>query len=966
MLRVMPVCPDSIKRLIERFDQQSDQVRSPEYNETQLRIDFVNPMFAALGWDMDNSAGYAEQYRDVVHEDRVKVAGMTKAPDYSFRIGGARKFFLEAKKPFVNLKTAWEPAYQLRRYGWSAKLAVSILTDFEEMAVYDCRVAPRQFDKPAVARRDYLTYHEYTERWDFIEGTFSKRAVLQGEFDRYCQTAKGRGRQEFDDTFLEEIEEWRRELANNLALRNESLDEPGLNFSVQRIIDRIIFLRIAEDRGTEGTGQLMGLLNGDQTYARLKKLFIDADVRYNSGLFHFENEKGRDETPDTLTTGLEVDDAALKKIIKRLYYPESPYEFTVVNVDILGSVYERFLGKLITLTAGHRARIEEKPEVRKAGGVYYTPAYIVDYIVKNTVGKLLENKTPKEAANLKVLDPACGSGSFLIGAYQHLLDWYLARYTASEPAKLATGKNAVLRPSPAGNWRLTIAERKRILLDNIHGVDLDSAAVEVTKLNLLLKCLEGETSQTLGFQHRFSFGKERALPDLGHNVLCGNSLVGSDMMSTDAWKGMDDRAKRRLNPFDYEREFSPVFEGGGFDALIGNPPWGADLDEPSRRYLNKYPRVADFESSQYFLHRVPGLSKPNGLMGMIVPNTFFLNVWAKGARAEMGSAGGYLSLVDLSELDVFLGPNVRSGIILWKKAKAEVCTCLTWVRAGTPPVALRDVTSAELSAASTWKQYFEAESPARSVVIRLAATHKRLSDFASVRQGYIPYRTTTLTRRHGARRAAEILEGRLFHSNERVDDSSLREIQGADVGRYRLEWSGTWVRYGHWVSTHLPVEEVFSGDRVLIREVTGKPPHRLLATVTDQVFVHNPSVLAVAPQPGVSPRVIAGVLNSKLGSLLFSVLAPKAKKGLFPKIIITDAKLLPFPAVVKSKAFSDLDRLVAAQLELSRRLASEPLPQGREQLEREIAATDRQIDKLVYQLYGLTADEVRIVEEATA
>ncbi len=176
----MPSCPESVLKLIERFDQQADQVRSADYNETQVRVDFVNPLFAALGWDVPNEQGYAEQYRDVVHEDKVKVGGATKAPDYSFRIGGTRKFFLEAKKPFVNLKSAWEPAYQLRRYGWSAKLAVSLLTDFEEFAVYDCRVAPKQFDKPAVARREYIGYHDYPARWDFIEGTLSKRAVPPG------------------------------------------------------------------------------------------------------------------------------------------------------------------------------------------------------------------------------------------------------------------------------------------------------------------------------------------------------------------------------------------------------------------------------------------------------------------------------------------------------------------------------------------------------------------------------------------------------------------------------------------------------------------------------------------------------------------------------------------------------------------------------------------------------------------
>src|SRR5205823_6917179 len=182
----MAQCPDAVKQLIKRFDQQADQVRAPEYNETQLRVDFVNPLFRELGWDIDNRLGYAEQYREVVHEDRVRVAGANKAPDYSFRIGGVRKFFLETKRPFVKIKQNWEPAYQIRRYGWSAKLAVSLLTDFEELAIYDCRVTPKMLDKPAVARREYIGYRDYSEKWEFLEGTFSKQAVLRGDFDRYC------------------------------------------------------------------------------------------------------------------------------------------------------------------------------------------------------------------------------------------------------------------------------------------------------------------------------------------------------------------------------------------------------------------------------------------------------------------------------------------------------------------------------------------------------------------------------------------------------------------------------------------------------------------------------------------------------------------------------------------------------------------------------------------------------------
>ncbi len=964
----MTTCPEAIKRLIDRFDQQSDQVRSPDYNETSIRIDFINPLMRELGWDIDNHQGFAEQYREVVHEDRVKVAGQTKAPDYSFRVGGQRKFFLEAKKPSVDIRNHWEPAYQLRRYAWSAKLACSLLTDFEELAIYDGRIRPRQFDKATTARRDFICYTDYPERWEFLHGTFSKEAVLKGDFDRYCDSKKGRGAELFDDAFLGEIEEWRTSLATTLARRNEALDEASLNFAVQRIIDRIIFLRIAEDRGTESVGQLQALLNGDATYERLGELFRRADERYNSGLFHFHKEQDRDEAPDTLTPSLVVDDKTLKGIIRALYYPASPYEFTMVSADILGSVYERFLGKVITLTAGHNARIEEKPEVRKAGGVYYTPTYIVDYIVKNTVGKLLEGKSPKEAGKLKVLDPACGSGSFLIGAYQFLLDWYLAQYTApaSDPASLATGKKPLLRPTPTGGYALTINERKRILLDHIHGVDLDNQAVEVTKLNLLLKCLEGETAQTLGFQQRLF--RERALPDLGKNILCGNSLIGTDIIGTEAWSQMSEEERQRINPLDYDRAFPQVFKGKdkGFDAVIGNPPWGADLGDESRIYLARYADVADFESSQYFLHKLATWCAKNALTGMIIPNTFLVNVWAHRSRKKLLANGSFSGLVDLSDLDVFLGPNVRSAICFWTPMKESFAVCQVWTDVKATPSVLRNVGWDTLTASETWKNFFEPDSPARSLVLKLSAALPTLDQVAVVRQGYIPYRTTTLTRRHGAKKAGQIVSNREFHSNSQLDATYLPELQGGDVGRYTLSWSGVWVKYGEWVSTYLPVDEVFSGPRVLIREITGKLPHRLYATVTADVYVHNPSVLAVIPNKHVSPALIAGVLNSKIASLMFAVLAPKAKKGLFPKIIITDAKRLPFPELVNEKLADRITALVSTMLFLQKRLSAEKLPQRREQIQREIDATDRQIDQLVYQLYGLTDDEIRIVEEATA
>lgn len=475
--------------------------------------------------------GNAEAYREVIHEDKLKIGGATKAPDYSFRLpGGKRLFFVEAKKPSVLVKEDVAPAYQVRRYGWNAKLPISLITDFEEFAVYDCTKKPGPADKASKARIKYLTYKQYLDEFDFIWDTFSKASVLKGSFDKFVVSdTNKKGTASVDKEFLASLDEWRIMLAQNIALRNQQLNEDELNFVVQQTLDRIIFLRIAEDRSVEPYGELKKITTtgkDEGTYFQsLFLLFKEADSKYNSGLFDFKK--------DTLSKNITIDNKVIKTVITQLYYPDCPYEFSVLGVEILGSAYEQFLGKQIKLSPGHKAVIEEKPEVRKAGGVYYTPQYIVDYIVENTVGKKIQELKPgagmvEAVAKLKIVDPACGSGSFLIGAYSYLLNWHLEYYkpqfielsekVADNNLPRKAREDAIkqrnkLPLTPGGN--LTTHLKKQILLNNIYGVDIDTQAVEVTKLSLLLKCMEGETGSSINAVMRFG---ERVLPTLDDNA----------------------------------------------------------------------------------------------------------------------------------------------------------------------------------------------------------------------------------------------------------------------------------------------------------------------------------------------------------------------------------------------------------------------------------------------------------------
>ena len=565
---------------------------------------------------------------------------------------------MEAKKPSVNVKDDVAAAFQLRRYAWSAKLSLSILTDFEEFAVYDCRVKPEKLDTSSTARILYATFDQYPERWDDIAGVFSREAILKGSFDRFAESAKvKKGTAEVDAAFLAEIETWREHLARNLALRNPGLSQRELNFAVQQTIDRIVFLRICEDRRVEPYGQLRDAVKGNGAHARLQDLFARADQRYNSGLFHFSPERGRAGAPDLLTPSLKLDDRVLRDIITTLYYPDSPYEFSVLPADILGQVYEQFLGKVIRITSGHRAVVEDKPEVKKAGGVYYTPTYIVDYIVRQTIGPLLEGKGPKQAVTLRILDPACGSGSFLIGAYQYLLDWHRDWYVAHDAKK----HRKELYEYGTGDFRLTTTERKRILLANIYGVDIDLQAVEVTKLSLLLKVLERESSESL--QAQLQLLQERALPDLDENIKCGNSLIGPEFYENRVLNLFTDDDRWRVNVFDWKSSYPGVFsrEDSGFDAVIGNPPYVRiqSLREwaPIQAEFYKKSYLAagrgNYDIYVVFVERGLELLNRKGRLGLILPSKFLTTDYGEALRHQIADSRVLDHVVDFGHDQVF-------------------------------------------------------------------------------------------------------------------------------------------------------------------------------------------------------------------------------------------------------------------------------------------------------------------------
>jgi len=1016
--------PQSIVKLVETYIRNEAAYKSQGYNELQLRQEFINPFFEALGWDVYNKTGAAPAYRDVIHEDSIKMAGGTKAPDYCFTLSGRRIFFVETKKPAVDITKDTKPAYQLRRYAWSAGLPVSILMNFEQLAIYESRQKPKEKDKVTTERILLFSFKEFVEKWQEIAGIFSKQAVLQGSFDKFIEAAKQkRGTQEVGDEFLKEIEGWREELAKNIAIRNPELSVRELNNAVQNTIDRIIFLRMCEDRGIERYEQLKLLLNEPRIYEQLCKVFQKADEKYNSGLFHFKKEKDWASPPDELALSLKIDDKILEGIIKNLYYPESPYEFSVLRPEILGNVYEQFLGKVIRLTEGHHAKVEEKPEVKKAGGVFYTPQYIVEYIVKNTVGKLCDGKTPKQIEKIHILDPACGSGSFLLGAYTYLLNYHLDYYTGKKNPKQY--KDQIYQRKDC-QWFLTVKEKKRILLNNIFGVDIDSQAVEVTKLSLLLKVLEGEGRDV--FEQQKKLFQERVLPDLANNIKCGNSLIGPIIYNTVQTSLFANGEMYRINAFDWTSEYRDIIENGGFDVVLGNPPYiriqamneWAPVEVEFYKQNYKSASRGNYDIYVVFVEKGLELLNSNGLLGFILPHKFFNAKYGEALRKIISKGKNLSNIVYFGDQQVFAGSITYTCLLfLDKQSKSNfeferVNNLPAWQLKSTSikgKISLNEVTEKEWNfvvgnQASLFKKL-------KDIPIKLKDVSERI--FQGLVTGADP--VFILKNIDNTRYLSELLnqekklEKKLIHplckgsvdirryytgnlkksilfpykiADGKAELLSVKEL----TSEYPLIWNyllesrltlesrerGKW-KHEKWYAFGRSQNLNAMEQTKIITPSIAKSASFTLDREGMYYFVGSGGGggggygITLKKDQQISYEYLLGLLNSKLLDMYLKSISSRFSSGYYAYnrqyIEQLPIRLINFSSKTDRESHEKMVTLVNLMLDFNHRLANAKTDNERMTIRRQIESTDKQIDQLVYTLYKLNDKEIELIEEVT-
>ncbi|WP_455144485.1 Eco57I restriction-modification methylase domain-containing protein [Brachyspira pilosicoli] len=931
---------DVILHLVDNFQ---NGIKSK--NETETRRYYIDKFFEALGWDVGNEKGK----REVIHEDIVKVKGKTKFPDYGFYFKGKRVFFVEAKDTKVDIKNDSRPAFQLRSYAWSAKLGVSILTDFEEFAVYDCTVRPKENDRTEAARIKYFTYEDYLKEgvFDYIYDLFERENVANGSLDAYSENLCNRkGSETVDVHFLSTLDELRTKLAVVISKLNREMSEKDINYAVQQIIDRIIFLRVAEDRNVENYG-LLALanpknkneddfknygFNGENSYyENLNYIFDRANEKYNSGLF--------DE--DAIVRNLNIDDKTIKDIIDELYTPKNPYQFSVIPVEIIGNAYEQFLGKTISIDKNHKAVIELKPEVRKAGGVYYTPEYIVDYIVANTVGEAIKGKTPDEIVNIKILDPACGSGSFLLGAYKYLLNYHKEYFLKNKTKKYMGSRYEIIDES--GNLALWV--RKQILINNIFGVDIDSNAVEVAKLSLLLKSFED--SFNVNEYGQGSLLNEKILPSLDNNIKCGNSLIGNDFYESHL--DLDDATLYKINCFDWNSKFRDIMKTGGFDVVIGNPPWGASFDESSKGYIKNNYNHSDIEIESYILFIEKGIKNlsSNGYLGLIMPSNLFTNIRYFSIRKFILENCKINTLIDLGS-GIFKSVAADSGIIISNKNIDSNNIINAFVG---------NIQGLENIKYNLYKQSDFVNNNNYIFNIYIRDIDKKIAE--KIKDGKVELKNFV-----SFARGIEFGYSSKYVMNNKENDLYKPIVAVRCIQRYFIHFENKFIEFNEKDKSNFKSKDIYEKEKILLRRIGNK----LIASIDFDKYYNLCDIynLLLKDDTNINLKYLLSIINSKLMSYYLDIEFKSAKK-IFPKIPIANLEKLPIKNLnlddkQDKEIYDKLVNLVDSIIDLNKKLSSEKNPNTVEMLNARIQAVDKAIDKIVYSLYGLNDEEIRIIE----
>lgn len=979
--------------------------------EEEFQGEFLNDIFSFILGAVNKSSGNDEW--NLQRESKTRIDGQ-KADGVIgfFDVNGKDdvRAVIELKGPTISLdqrqkrsgdtRTPVEQAFNYApKYGKNCQWV--IVSNYKEIRLYRSNDMTEYEVFFLENLKDDLEFQKfiYILSFEALVGTANKKAKALELSEEYQKNQI-----EIEKKFYNEYRNIRLHIFENMKENNPETDENTLLEKVQKLLDRFLFICFCEDKGLLEKDFFNTILKKGKDFGSIFDIFKVFCNWINLGnpkenISHFNG--GLFKNDDVLNS-LNIDDKVFEELKKI-----SDYDFdSDLNVNILGHIFEQSISDIEELKKSISGEeFDQKKSKRKKDGIFYTPQYITKYIVENSIKNWLDDKRkelgeddlPKlnekdyifdiakknytknyrkhiefweqyrEAVrNIKIIDPACGSGAFLITAFEFLLNYN--KYLDDKIFDLV------------GTSDLFSDRTKEILQNNIFGVDLNKESVEITKLSLWLKTAD----------------KNKTLASLENNIKCGNSLI-------------DDPEIAGNLAFNWEKEFPEIFANGGFDIVVGNPPYGVNFDDKTKKYLLEFDKlVPDYEIYIYFISLYRKILKNNGYLSYIFPNTFLSTLFGKKYRENLFNTITVKEIIDLSNDNTFVDASVRTIIFSFKNILENSDIKFLKTRDKTF-YSFKDYLKNEVieNIENIASLFFQNKK--EKEIISKIKNNQKLADFFEVSQGLIPY---DKYRGHDE----YTIKNRIWHSNVKKDETYKKELKGEDVKQYLLNWNNElWISYGEWLAA--PRErKFFVNKRILIREIT---KDKLFACYTEEEFYNTPSLINVINEKDILElKYILTIINSKLLGWYHNKTSPKANKGLFPKILVNDVRNLPLvnislekqqPFIEKADKMLSLNRelqdlsqkfqrillrkfdlkKLSTKLqewylldfsdfikELKRLKVKLSLSQESEweeyfleekskaiAVDSEIKNTDKEIDSMVYRLYDLTDEEIKIIEE---
>jgi len=895
---------EKIKILVAKYEAEKVAGKIARYSEEETKRGFIEPLFEALGWEFFNKEEVTLE--EQISGDRV---------DYGFYLNGQPKFYLEAKKLSVDLHRE-DYAKQAIRYSWNKGVTWAVLTDFEGLIIFNA-LSPEK----SLAGKKYLSFtcEEYATRFDEL-WRLSKESFGEDLLDKEAERV-GKKLQKISvtETLAKDLSECREILTKGFLHWNGKVDPHLIDEGVQKLLNRLIFIRSAEDRKIEPP-TLIPMIHEYKSssragqvspYQAMIKKFRELDEIYDSNLF--------DEHP---FENWEEFGGATEKVIDILHGKKNylEYDFSVIPADVLGNVYENYLGHQLKKSKKGEEPTGKNLKKRKEQGIYYTPKFIVDYIVENSLGPVLAKcKSINDLQKIKILDPACGSGSFLVAAMNFLIKKY-----------------EEFGAKPDGFLKI------QILQSNIYGVDLDQQAVELARLNLLLN----------------TFDSKIKLPNLGGNIKNGNSLISGTDEELEKYFGKDYRDKKSFN---WQEEFSDVFKDGGFDCVIGNPPYvrNRELPEDDKKYFNDIfiSAQGQYDIYQLFFEKSIKSLKKYGQLGFITSNKYAIADYGKKIREFILENSKIISIVDVSNFNVFKDASTYPYIIILQKNsenKKHVINAYKANESGKLVDGKVVIEQDEIKATSTMNFVIKNEP---ILLKKIETVSEKLGDIVTIKE----------TIHTGNVRAKLIVD-------KPIDNSCKKLLAGKDCHRYWFKWTGKYIRYNKNLIDkeegdygNLIDEKYFENPKILLRDIS-KYPEAVLDE--SKYYTVNTLYSLQLIKKNYELYYILGCLNSNLIKIWFDSRFENAHVSggflRFKKIYTSQIpiKKVDFNNKIEKEHHDNIANLAEKITKLYQELnLVEENSDQWHKIKDEIAKTDKKIDEEVYKLYGLTEEDIKIIKQ---